>query len=187
MKPELHEESRERDSFWANVAIVLFALSAMVIPLVNGATQQLQFDRTLILGGQWHRLLTGHLTHFGSSHLLWDVVVLVAVGVVAAAIDGRRTIAAMALAAIAIPLAVLWLQPQLAIYRGLSGIDSALFGLVATMLLVRAIRERRWAVAAVVQVGIISFFAKTAYELWTGQTVFVEAASAGFVGCRWRT
>jgi rhomboid family GlyGly-CTERM serine protease len=38
------------------------------------------YDRDLLKQGQWWRSWTGHLVHFGRSHLFWDLVVLLPAG-----------------------------------------------------------------------------------------------------------
>src|SRR5262245_25514413 len=100
-------------------------------------TAHLQFDRAALAAGEWWRLFTGHLTHFDANHLVWDVGMLLALGFVTERESGSRCAWALALAAAAISGAVWWWQPQFTTYRGLSGLDSALFGLFAGKLLLR--------------------------------------------------
>ncbi len=155
---------------------VLLAIAALLVAIVPGAADRLQFDRTPLLAGQWYRLITCHLAHFGGEHLAWNVGVLLGLGLAAGAINPRRTLAAIGLSILAIPLAILTLQPTLQTYRGLSGIDSALFTLLAMMLLSQAARDRRWAVVALMSIGLAALIGKTAYELVTAHALFVDSA-----------
>ncbi len=163
------------------IVCVATAMLAVTVAAVPGAAEQFELDRALITSGQWYRLLSGHFTHFGGSHLGWDVITLLVLGSVASLLNARRTVWAIALSAVVIPLAILIGQPELEVYRGLSGIDSALFALLATLLLKRAVRDRRFVLAGLIQIAIIGFFAKTAYEFLTGGAVFVDTLAVGFV------
>jgi hypothetical protein len=99
--------------------------------------------------------------------------------------------------AVAVPVALWLVQPGLPSYRGLSGLASGCFTLVAVRialaradvghgLLGAAARGGRWdrwdrwrAAAAWGLLGL--FAAKTTFELVLGQAVFADGASAGFV------
>jgi hypothetical protein len=72
-------------------------------------------------------------------------------------------------------------MPALDTYRGLSGIDSALFTLLATRVLHEsiALKDRPQAILAGVILAL--FVAKTAYEWTTGATLFVDSAAANML------
>jgi membrane associated rhomboid family serine protease len=80
--------------------------------------------------------------------------------------------------AVCLSMAVLWLQPHLARYRGLSGIDSALFGFIAQRLIGRgrSLRNRRLMGLSILL--LIGFLAKCVYELATRQSAFAGANTA---------
>ena len=120
-------------------------------------------------GGEWWRVVTCHFTHFTPEQLLWDGVVFAALAVVCGRRDWRAFLLTLLAAIVVIPLAVL-LFTDLQAYRGLSGLDSALFAL----LLVQA-RSR---LAAAFAVG---FGAKMLFELATASTVFVSSLGEGVV------
>ena len=126
---------------------------------------------------------------------------LAAISVVALALacrlHWRQAVAALAASSLLIPVALLLLQPGLATYRGLSGLDSALFVLVAAALLAapRAPRPPRTddvppALAARLHAllprlaagaALVGFAAKLAWEATTGAAVFVDSQAAAFV------
>jgi peptidoglycan/LPS O-acetylase OafA/YrhL len=90
----------------------------------------------------------------------------------------RRGLACVVLSAIVVGLAILC-GTRLDQYRGLSGIDSALFAMVATSCLIdsRAAGERgRTAGFAVL---LLALAGKLAYECLTGQALFVNADATG--------
>ncbi len=125
--------------------VTVLALVAFAWP---GLASWLEFSSDAV--AQPWRMLTGHLTHHGFSHLLWDVVMFAALAAWIEARDRVRLTVCLVVAAIAIPSAIAVLQPEIDTYRGLSGIDSALFTLALGLLLREAWCERRtaWTVAA---------------------------------------
>jgi hypothetical protein len=87
-------------------------------------------------------------------------------------------LATVFVAAIVIPLGLLILQPGMHLYRGLSGLDSALFALLCVSIAREHADDRRW---VVVLAGLgLAFLLKSAIELFSGAAVFVDTSSAGF-------
>lgn len=152
------------------ISLALGAL-AVAVHLIPGATGLLQFDRAAGGGEVW-RWLTAHLTHFGANHLVWDVGALLALGWACERESRARTALALAFAACAITPAVALWQPQFETYRGLSGLDSALGGLLGASLL----RRRGLAPKIIALVALVGFGAKCISELATGSTVFASGA-----------
>jgi rhomboid family GlyGly-CTERM serine protease len=141
----------------------------------------LQYDRRAIADGELWRVVTGHAVHFGLEHFAWDAAVFALLALLCWRLDPRRLLLSLGGAMLAIP-AVLWtLRPGLETYRGLSGLDSALYVTAAIALGQRLWTEgrRRLGIAAFASVAALA--AKVAYELLTGQTLFVDAAALGFV------
>jgi rhomboid family GlyGly-CTERM serine protease len=142
------------------------------VHVLPGATSGLQFDREALAAGQWWRLVTAHLTHFDANHLAWDVGMLVALGAVCEAISRRGVMIALGLASVAITAAVWAWQPHFETYRGLSGLDCALFGLFATWLIRQPSRQSAWlGIIALLGVG-----AKSAFEINTGTPMFASGS-----------
>jgi rhomboid family GlyGly-CTERM serine protease len=142
-----------------------------------GASELLAYSRDAIAAGELWRLVTGHWVHWSLDLLIWDLGAFVLLGVLCEVRSPRRFLACTAGAAITIPV-VMWLTlPQLEAYGGLSGIDSALFALLATDLLGRDLRGQRgarWIGLALV----LSFAAKIGFEALTGSAVFAELPGA---------
>jgi rhomboid family GlyGly-CTERM serine protease len=157
--------------------IALSAL-AFAIHLVPSLGNVLQFDRTAIAHGQVWRFFTAHLTHFGEDHLRWDSLAFVVLGTLAERISRSAFFITAGVSAAAITAGVWLVQPQFVTYRGLSGIDSALFGFVLANLFTTGFRERHDFSIAVGGLALAGFAAKCTYELATGDTVFVEAGGA---------
>ena len=150
-----------------------FAVVAFFLPV----TEWLQYDRAAIAAGQWWRILSGHLTHWSLDHLAWDVAAFVCLGALNERRDRRLFLVCTILAGVAVSAGVWLARPGMTFYRGLSGIDSALFVLLAAGIL----REARWPgdrlVTFVTGAALAGFAAKTLWEIAAGSTVFVRDAS----------
>jgi len=158
---------------------LLFAATTMAIHSIPGVTVALQCGREAVVHGELWRGLTGHFTHFGIDHLRWDVITFIAFGSLVEIRSRRGWLLCLAVAALVISLGVGLLQREFSIYRGLSGLDSALFGFVTADLLRTGCRERDRLATGFALLALSGFLAKSLYELSTGLTLFV-APSADF-------
>jgi rhomboid family GlyGly-CTERM serine protease len=159
-------------------ASLLLALAAVLIYVVPGTARWFEYDRAMLAQGQAWRVVSCHWAHFTSQHLLWDVVVFFGLAAFCERRSRTALLAAIALAAVVIPAAVWCWQPELLTYRGLSGIDSAVFALLGVGILSDSLRERRWRGAAVVGLAAAGFIGKIIFEMLVGGTVFVESSAA---------
>jgi len=151
----------------------LLAAAAVAIHLLPPEfATALQFDRAAVEAGEWWRLVTAHFTHFDANHLAWDVGSFFALGWACERESRRITGLALGAAAVAITLGVWAWLPQFAIYRGLSGLDCALFALLATTFLRRPARAPRW----VGLVALLGLGAKCGFETATATTLFASGA-----------
>ncbi len=154
-------------------------LVAVMVQSVAGLAETLQWQRSTGAGLSW---LTSHLCHWSWNHLAWDVFAFGVLSVLCLRLMPSRYAWCMLAAAALIPLEVRLNQPLLDYYRGLSGIDCALLGLVVAALWRQTSTDLKWGAAqALAMLGGCSFLAKTWYELATGGTVFVEAGQEQFV------
>ncbi|MEM7050165.1 MAG: rhombosortase [Acidobacteriota bacterium] len=147
-----------------------------VLQAIPAWADALQYDRRRIAAGEVWRLVTGHLAHWSWGHALWDGVAFALLVALALRLDRRRLPVVLLASAVAISLAVWFAEPGLRLYRGLSGIDAALFAFVAAALVRRGGRARLVGGIALLLLG-----AKIAWEMTTGGTLFVAAVDAGFV------
>jgi rhomboid family GlyGly-CTERM serine protease len=166
-------------SGWQGVRLTAAIALLAVLAFALGASSWIQFDRGGIAGGQFWRLFTGHLAHWNIDHVLWDTVAFVALGVLCERIHRRRFLYCTLGAAVAISAAVWCLLPSMSLYRGLSGIDSALFALLAVQVLRDAWPRRNWTIAGVAIGAGLAFAGKVAYETYSGTTLFVDSPAAG--------
>lgn len=160
---------------WFTLGFSALTLAVHFAPALGNV---LQFDRAAVAHGQVWRFFTAHLTHFGDDHLRWDLLAFVVLGSLAEGISRTAFLTTLGAAAPIITAGVWASQPQFATYRGLSGIDSALFGVVVASLFVAGWRDRHRFSIAIGGLALAGFAAKCAFELTTGGTVFVDTGGA---------
>jgi rhomboid family GlyGly-CTERM serine protease len=156
------------------------ALAAIVASLIPGIAELLQFDRGAIAQGEFWRAITGNFVHWSVDHLLWDVLMFVILGAMIE-FRSRRVFAAITALSAAAVSATVWMATPLATYRGLSGIDSALFVLLAAWFWLEARQGRGTLPEIIPVVLLLGFLGKIGYEIVTGQTYFVDSTAGGFI------
>jgi len=136
---DLHVEPRPARP-WVTFAVALAALAIRVAP---NTSHFLILKPQQVFSGQLWRLWTGHLVHFGSSHLFWNLAVFVVTGAWAETLAPRRTRFFLLLAPPFISIVLLVFAPGLLMYGGLSGIAVGTFVLLAWLRL-GSEKSSRW-------------------------------------------
>jgi rhomboid family GlyGly-CTERM serine protease len=162
---------------WVTLLLAAVVVGLTVVPSAAGV---MQFEREGVAAGEVWRIVSGHLVHWNLEHFVWDLAAFALLGAICEARDRRTCVATLSAAAVAISVGVFWLRPDLATYRGLSGIDSALFVLAACSYgsEARATGDR-WGTLAACGAAV-AFLLKVGFEWTTGMTIFVDSAAAGF-------
>jgi rhomboid family GlyGly-CTERM serine protease len=163
-------------------ASLFLAAAAVVIFLWPGLSAHLQYDRAAVAAGEVWRLVSGHWAHYSFDHVLWDVVAFSALGVACERRSRARFLVCLGTSALAISVSVWLMLPQIQVYRGLSGIDSALFTFLAASMWIDGHQSERPGLQAIAMTCVSAFLLKVAFELNTGRTLFVEEMDAGAVG-----
>lgn len=160
-------------SEWSWVSWVLAAAAVVIYP--SPLLQQwLEYDRQSLAAGQLWRIVTCHWTHWSVEHLIWDVSMFALLAAACERWSRRATAITLASSALLIPI-VLWVaQPGLGSYRGLSGLDSAVFGLLAVHGIANSLTHRRWSQMFAAVLLVIAFAGKVGYESVAGGAVFVQ-------------
>ena len=161
-------ERQTNSSFFPWVTAIVSSAS-LGATLVSGVAPIFQYDSRRIAAGQWYRLLTCHLPHWTTSHLGWSLMTFAVLASLCEIRGQLRTLCCTIISAVLIPLSLLFAQPSLTTYRGLSGIDSALFVLLAVQL-ARSVPS----MGRIVALALIAFLAKVGFELLTGHTLFAD-------------
>lgn len=149
---------------------------AVFVSLDPYLTERLQWQRVSSQEIQAWQILTCHLTHWSREHLFWDLTTFLALGAICETLNRRQFVVTLSLSAIAIPLTTIYFHPHLSTYRGLSGIDSALFVLLACLVGSIGYQQRDWFLVGLGLAAWVVFAAKSGYELATGNTLFVESS-----------
>jgi rhomboid family GlyGly-CTERM serine protease len=163
------------------VITVAVALAAVAVHAHDQLSGLLACNRAAVYDGELWRLLTGHFTHYSADHLLWDVVMFFVLGVMIERRHRAGFVATVLASATAITAAIFLCHPKVMEYRGLSGIDSALFTHYAIILHSDGRRFNRPLVRCISAGLLLAFAAKLVYETASSNTLFVDSATAGFV------
>jgi rhomboid family GlyGly-CTERM serine protease len=119
---------------WIALGIAL----ALLLLQAAGAGDALDYRRELLAREPW-RIVSAHLVHINWAHAAINAAALVIVArLFAPDLTPRQQLLVLALAALAISAALALLLPQIAWYRGLSGVLHALFFAGATKWLLEA-------------------------------------------------
>ncbi len=163
-------------------ASLLLSAAAAIVFLLPSLAVQLQYDRAALAAGQVWRLVSGHWTHYAFDHFFWDVTAFALLGLACERRSRSRFLVCVTASAVVISLSVwLWL-PGMSAYRGLSGVDSALFALLVAELWSEAVRSGKPTQAAIPVVCLAAFLLKISFELATGNNLFVQSRGSGPVG-----
>jgi|GEM_PF-880375 len=154
------------------------AACTLLVQALPSWVDLLEYRRTAVTGGELYRLLGGHLTHWSWKHLGYDLAAFLILGV---AVE-RRSRLRWGLCVVGTALAsssLLWvLRPEIAAYRGLSAIDSALFAAFAVELAAEAWRSRGSDTSPVSRLAALALpgllVAKMLYETVTGTALFAH-------------
>ncbi len=130
---------------WVTLVVALFAVGVAVWP---GNTSALEYERDAVRHGEWWRLWTSHFVHFGASHLIWNLAVLLPAAAWSERLSPQRARLLLLLGPGFIGGALYILDPALQRYAGLSGVAAALLAFLALTQLSRGTSDR-WFWAAV--------------------------------------
>ena len=153
---------------------------ACLLSLSPMAMSWLQYESIEFLSQPW-RILSCHSAHWSANHLFWSAGIFIVLGAACEMRDAKRFLACLATAAVVIPIALPLMHPEFHTYRGLSGIDSAFFTLLAALLLRSAARERNGWQLAGVALALIGFLGKIVFEMLTQRAIFVATGAATFL------
>lgn len=155
-------------------ASFLLALFAVLIYFIPSGAELLEYRRDALEHGELWRLVTCHFTHYSFEHLAWDVAAFMILGAMCERRNRKGFLLCVILSGLLIPSALWIAKPKLFFYMGLSGLDSALFGLLATGLLLESREKKDLGFGALVLLLMLLFGGKVAYESLQGSALFVN-------------
>ncbi len=115
-----------------------------------------------------------HLLHWSGEHLFWDLAMFVVLGAICERWLPRAFTITLLVCTVAIPLAVFWAHPNIDVYRGLSGLDTAIFSLLATALWLRSRPVQDHFQEVVCGLLLVALWSKIILEFQSGQVLFVQ-------------
>ncbi len=151
------------------------AVVTVIVFLVPGLESLLDFQTNSPTFHQLIELFTCHTAHWSFDHLVWDLVMFVTMGVICERRNSVQYAIVLGLSAIAIPLFVSCFSMDVTSYRGLSGLDTALFGLAVFYLVDSSIREKNWPGVGLYGFLFVGMMGKIGYEYFVGGTLFVSS------------
>ena len=160
---------------------LLLAFVVLAVFVSPTLTVAFQFDRSVFDLSKVWQVFSSHLTHFTWAHLFWDLLVFMVLASLCELRNRKQMVMCILVSAPAIMLSVLIMRQEIFIYRGLSGIDSALFVMLAVNLIVDQLEVKDYRRLAVFAVCLLAFFGKTCYELMSGGTLFVDPKASGMI------
>jgi rhomboid family GlyGly-CTERM serine protease len=135
-----------------------------------GSGALLQYDRARVADGEIWRFVTGQMVHWTARMAVADLAVLLAFGLWLELGGRRRAVSCtLGLAAILVAVGVQLLRPDLTLYRGSSGLASALFVLTC----LEAMRPpARLSSRVLAGCALLLFSAKIAWEMSGASPLF---------------
>lgn len=156
---------------------LLITIATIIAHGAGELSPMMSIDFRNISFADLHRVGTCHLLHWSSNHLLWDLGMFATLGAIAEVHMPRRYRWTLFLSALLIPAGVMRHHPEMETYRGLSGIDTALFGLIVADLLGRRLVERDWKSAVWFSLLLIGLMGKMLAETFAETNLFVSDTS----------
>lgn len=158
-------------AFPLTLVVAVAAIAAYLIPAL---TSLLTIDFANPQGIQLHQLLGCHLLHWSAEHLFWDLAMFCILGGLCELWWPKQYYITVAISAVMIPMLIMVFQPDISSYRGLSGIDTAIFSLMATNICFASLRRSDWSQSLLFGTLLLSLVGKVAFEFVTGELLFVS-------------
>lgn len=158
---------------WITALIVSAGLVVAAMPDLSAS---LGYDRQAILAGELWRMFTGHWFHFSSSHLIYDLLAMAVVGWICETQKLPRFGQLCLLAPWFISAALLWWEPQMIYFGGLSAVATTALVYLAFSGLQKC-GPWRW----ICLIALIATAGKIVFELHTGRMLFVSSGQRSLV------
>lgn len=156
------------------IGLAAVLVAATIVQACPAAQSALEFDRGGIAAGQWWRLASCNLVHFGWFNFAANVGAFAALCFVARRRGVNVTPVVLPAAALVGAAVYLWAD-GVSVYRGLSGVS---YALLAMLVLHAAWRAGKAAAAA--WIGVLALAAaRSAFEAATGRSLLPTSLPAG--------
>ena len=168
---------------------ILLGLIAIALYFIPTANEILEYNRNLILiNHQYYRIITGHFVHFSVEHLFWDVSMYIVLGTICCHKNWKLFVQASIISTVTISVELLLIETQFTHYRGLSGIDTALYSIIILDSIYKNFQDKYYlqSFSSFTLGGLL--ISKITYEfisnkaIFANSTSFVPLPSAHFIG-----
>ncbi len=139
---------------WLCLAV---AAATLCLQLIPDSRARFIYDRAALAGGDWWRIWTGHLIHFGWPHWIADVGLWLILGFVLATRHPVFSYLAVALMPPFISAIIFWAEPDMLRYGGLSAVNLGLLLYLALQGWRRQWTDWFWPAVLLVYIGEIVF------------------------------
>ena len=156
---------------WLTVVVVGASIAAEA-----GPAERLQYSRLAVSDGEIWRLLTGQLVHWTPRMAATDLGVLLVCGAWVERKSRFLAAATLGAAAALVAIALHFVSPDVAVYRGSSGIASGMFAAAALTLALEAPSRLARVGAALL---LLLLGVKIAAEVWAGIPLFAGPMPSG--------
>ncbi|MBK1878175.1 rhombosortase [Pelagicoccus mobilis] len=129
--------------------------------------------------GEGWRLMTGHLVHVSSSHLVYDLGAFLVLGSFVE-VRGRSRFVWIVLGTVVLSFLFLEWNGRFSVYCGLSGIDMGLLVGAATILVRDGSKGGDRVLSGLGWLGLFAALAKIVWELSRAEAVFLAGEMGGF-------
>ena len=138
------------------------AAAALVVQWRPEWRETLIYDRAALAHGEWWRIWTGQIVHFGWSHFIADGGLLLIIGVTLGREFPRDSWVGLVLMPPVICAVLFWLDPSMQRYAGLSAVNLGLLLLLAARGWKGDWRDWFWPAIVVI------YAVELGYEIWKG-------------------
>src|SRR3954471_18213155 len=139
---------------WAFLALAIVALVMQWLPACR---DQLLYDRSAIVRGEWWRIWTGHLIHFGWPHFIADAGLFVILGWLLDAPHPWFSRLGLVVMPAFISATLYWFDPGMQRYGGLSAVNLGLLLYLALQGWRRDWADWFWPAVLLIYVGEVIF------------------------------
>jgi rhomboid family GlyGly-CTERM serine protease len=159
---------------------LLFGAVALCLSFLPESLESVfQFDRNRILNGEVWRLFTGHIIHWNSSHLVWDLLVFLACAGLLEWFQRNLFLGFLIGGALLVSLGMLLFLPGMVTYLGLSALDMGLFAALCLQAISYCRFRNRKNLALVWSMVLLGCLLKPILEVVAGGSLFVSNFGAG--------
>jgi rhomboid family GlyGly-CTERM serine protease len=155
---------------------IAMGFCAALLFWLDGVNTVLQYDRVAIANGELWRPFTGHWTHWNFDHFLWCTIVFVILGSVCEHFCRTGYLVTLMAASFIIPAATWFIDPDMELYRGLSGLCSSIFIFGVVLVARLKYREKDWPGFILPLAAGLFLAGKIIFEFITNQALFVDGA-----------